>query len=354
MKGVILCAGEGTRMRPLTYSLPKHLIPIANRPVIEHVLETLKTAGITNVGIVVGPNTQGSFRNALGDGSSLGVRLTYIVQENPRGLAHAVSCAQGFVGDDPFLLYLGDNLLEEGLNGLVRKFEESDADAVITLYPVSDPSHFGVAQVDGDKVVKLVEKPAKPVSNLAIVGAYVFTPAIFSAISRIRPSARGELEITDAIQRLVDDGLRVLPYQISGWWRDVGRPPELLAANAQLLGEISTRIEGEIAHDCAVEGPLVVGKHSRIRNCTLLGPVMIGKGVSCTGAKLGPNVSIGEEVIIKDATISESIILPGAEVEGVSLSASLIGRGTIVKKSRDKAGHSLLLGDHCRVELGRD
>ncbi len=354
MKSVILCAGEGTRMRPLTYSLPKHLIPIANRPVIEHILDTLKQAGITDVGIVVGPNTQTSFQNALKDGSSLGVRITYIVQENPRGLAHAVSCAQGFVGNDPFLLYLGDNLLEEGVKGLVEKFEDSGADAVITLYPVSEPSHFGVAQVEGGRIVKLVEKPARPVSKLAIVGAYAFSPAIFAAISWIRPSARGELEITDAIQRLVDDGRLVLPHQISGWWRDVGRPSELLAANAQLLDGISTRVDGVISRDCAVEGEVVVGKHSRIRNCTLIGPVMIGEGASCLDSTLGPHVSIGDEVMVKGATVSESIFLTGAEVEGVTISNSLIGRGTIVKKSRAKEVHSLLLGDHCRVELGDD
>ncbi len=354
MKGVILCAGEGTRLRPLTYSLPKHLIPIANRPVIEHILATLRAAGITNVGIVVGPNTQRTFQDALGDGSRLGVRITYVVQENPRGLAHAVTCAHGFVGDDPFLLYLGDNLLEQGVNGPVKKFKDSDADAVVALYPVSDPSRFGVAQVDGDRIVKLVEKPARPVSNLAVVGAYVFNAHIFSAISRIRPSARGELEITDAIQRLIDDGMRVVPYQVSGWWRDVGRPPELLAANAQLLGEISTQIDGEIARDCAVTGEAVVGPRSRVRNSTLIGPVMIGNGVTCSDSKIGPNVSIGDEVIIKDAVVRDSIILTGAEVDGVSVADSLIGRGTIVKKSHTKRGHSLLLGDHCRVELRGD
>ncbi len=352
MKGVILCAGEGTRMRPLTYSLPKHLIPVANRPVIEHILDALSRAGINDIGIVVGPSTQISFQNALKDGSSLGMRITYIVQENPRGLAHAVSCAQGFVGDDPFLLYLGDNLLEEGVNGLVNKFENSDADAVITLYPVSDPSHFGIAQVEGDRIIKLVEKPARPESNLAIVGAYAFTPAIFSAISRIHPSARGELEITDAIQQLVDDGRLVIPYQVSGWWRDVGRPSELLAANAQLLGEISTRVEGTIARDCAVEGEVVVGKHSRIRNCTLIGPVMIGDGANCLDSEIGPNVSIGDEVMVKNSTISESIVLTSAEIEGVALSDSLIGRGTVVRKSQSEEVHTFLLGDHCRVELG--
>ena len=354
MKGVILCAGEGTRMRPLTYSLPKHLIPVANRPVIEHILDALSRAGITDIGIVVGPSTQISFQNALKDGSALGMRITYIVQENPRGLAHAVSCAQGFVGDDPFLLYLGDNLLQEGVNGLVKKFTDSEADAVITLYPVSDPSHFGIAQVEGERIVKLVEKPARPESNLAIVGAYAFTPAIFSAISRIRPSARGELEITDAIQRLVDDGRLVLPYQLSGWWRDVGRPSELLAANAQLLGEISTQVEGTIARDCAVDGEVVVGKHSRIRNCTLIGPVMIGEGANCLDSTIGPNVSIGDEVIVKDSKIGESIVLTGAEIEGVALSDSLIGRGTIVRRSPSEKVHTLLLGDHCRVELGGD
>ena len=354
MKGVILCAGEGTRMRPLTYSLPKHLIPIANRPVIEHILGTLNQAGVTDIGIVVGPTTQISFQNALRDGSSLGVRLTYIVQDDPRGLAHAVSCAQGFVGDDPFLLYLGDNLLEAGVTGLVEKFAATAADAVITLYPVEDPSHFGVAEVDGDRIVRVVEKPARPVSNLAIVGAYVFTPAIFSAISRIRPSARGELEITDAIQRMIDDGLRVLPHRISGWWRDVGRPTELLAANAQLLEQISTRVEGTISRDCAVDGEVVVGKRSRLKNCTLIGPVMIGDGVSCADSRIGPNVSIGDDVVLNRATIRESILLSGAEVEEVSLANSLIGRGTIVKKTPTERDHTLLLGDHCRVELGED
>lgn len=352
MKGVILCAGEGTRMRPLTYSLPKHLIPIANRPVIEHILDTLKAAAITDIGVVVGPNTQRSFQDALGDGSSLGVRITYVVQENPRGLAHAVSCAHGFVRDDPFLLYLGDNLLEKGVTGPVEKFNESGADAVITLYPVSDPTRFGVAEVDGGRIVRLVEKPATPVSNLAVVGAYVFTAEIFSAISRIHPSARGELEITDAIQRLIDDGRLVVPYQISGWWRDVGRPPELLAANAQLLGEIKTRIEGTITRDCAVTGEVMVGPRSRVRNSTLIGPVMIGDGVSCSDSLIGPNVSIGDDAIITKAKVRDSIVLSGAELAGVALVDSLIGRGTIVRKSTSKQENSLLLGDHCRVELG--
>ncbi len=352
MKGVVLCAGEGTRMRPLTYSLPKHLIPIANRPVIEHILDTLTQAGITDIGIVVGPNTQRSFQDALGDGSQFGVRLTYVVQEDPRGLAHAVACAHGFVGDDPFLLYLGDNLLEAGVTGPVERFVETKADAVITLYPVPDPSRFGVAEIAGDKIVRLVEKPATPVSNLAVVGAYVFSPEIFSAIAHIRPSARGELEITDAIQRLIDDGRLVLPYRISGWWRDVGRPPELLAANAQLLADIETKIDGAIARDCAVTGNVVVGPRSRIRNSTLIGPVMIGSGVTCSDSKIGPNVSIGDDAIITGTRMRASIVLTGAEITGVTLADSLIGRGTIVSKSVSQQVTSLLLGDHCRVELG--
>ena len=349
MKGVILCAGEGPRMRPLSCTQPKHLIPVANRPIIEHILKTLKDADICEIGIVVSPSAQASFQAALGDGGRYGVRLTTIVQREPKGLAHAVQCARGFVEDEPFLLYLGDNLFENGVGKLVSRFKSGGCQAVISLIEVPDPRRFGVALLEGEAIVELLEKPEDPPSNLAIVGAYAFDATIFAAIGQIKPSQRGELEITDAIQWLIDEEYRVLPHRITGWWKDVGCPEDMIEANRLLLDALEARIEGTVDTQSQIEGCVIVGSDSQVRGSRLLGPVLIGKGARIEDSIVGPHVSLGDGVVVKNSRIENSIILEGTSIDGVEgIERSLIGRRSVIEHG---SGCSLLLGDHCHIDL---
>lgn len=352
MKAVILCGGEGTRMRPLTYSLAKHLIPIANRPVIELILETIKDAGISETGIVVSPSTKEAFKAHLEDGPRYGVQLAYIVQQEPKGLAHAVQCAKAFVGDEPFLLYLGDNLLENGVKDLVSAFRDADCQAAISLARVVDPRHFGVARLEGGAIKELLEKPKDPPSNLAIVGTYVFDSHIFAAIGKIKPSQRGELEITDAIQQLIDDGYRVIPHRTTGWWKDVGKPDDMIEANRLLLENLTPMVEGMIDAKSQIEGKVAVGKGAQVRSSRLVGPVLMGKGTVIENSVLGPHVSIGDGATIKNSKIENSIVLEGAAIESMEgIDHSLIGRYAGVKRASGLSGYCLLLGDRCQVHL---
>ncbi|MCX6096839.1 MAG: glucose-1-phosphate thymidylyltransferase, partial [Candidatus Bipolaricaulota bacterium] len=295
MKAVVLCGGEGTRMRPLSYSQPKHLIPIANRPVIERILATIAAAGITEIGIVVSPSTQEAFEAHLGEGERFGLHLDYIVQHEPKGLAHAVKCAEPFIGKDAFLLYLGDNLVQHGVEPIVERFMAGDSQAAISLVSVEDPCRFGVARVERGRIVKLVEKPTDPPSNLAIAGIYVFSSVIFSAIERIVPSTRGELEITDAIQRLIDDGGRVIPHTITGWWKDVGRPDDMIEANRLLLDQLEPQVDGAVDGSSEIVGTVEIGRGARVTKSKLFGPAILGENVVLENAVVGPYVSFGRE-----------------------------------------------------------
>lgn len=353
MKALILCGGEGTRMRPLSYSQPKHLIPIANVPVIERILGVVREGGINEVGIVVSPSTEAAFEQALGNGSRFGVRLQLIVQTHPKGLAHAVQCGRDFVGEDSFLLYLGDNLLEEGVNEVVRRFKTSvDCRGVISLVHVDDPRRFGVARLDGETVVELIEKPADPPSHFAVAGIYAFDPMIFSCIERIRPSQRGELEITDAIQRLIDDGFSVLPHKLSGWWKDVGQPEDMIEANRLLLEQLPIRMEGGVDSSSEVAGKVSVQPGARVVRSRLIGPVAIAEDAVIEDSVIGPNVSVGEAATIQNSEIEESIIFEQALLVGISgMTRSLIGRSAQVTPTEQGREVVLVLGDQSSVSL---
>src|ERR687883_342123 len=267
MKGLILSGGTGSRLRPLTYTSAKQLVPVANKPVLFYGIEAMAEAGIEEVGIIIAPETGDEIRAAAGDGSQFGVRITYIVQAEPAGLAHAVLTAEPFLGRDPFVMYLGDNLLQGGIGDLVATFRENAPDALILLTPVPDPQHYGVAELRDGRVVALAEKPPEPKTDLALVGVYMFTPVIHQAARAIRPSARGELEITDAIQHLVDRGCRVEPHIVRGWWKDTGRLEDMLEANRLILDTITGRVDGELV-DSRCDGRVVVEAGARARGCT--------------------------------------------------------------------------------------
>lgn len=318
-------------MRPISYSTPKHLIPLANKPILQYNVEKVIDAGITEVGLVVSPDMESFYRETLGN-SKWGASITYIHQEDPKGLAHAVACARDFVGDDSFLVYLGDNLLHSELTEMVSNFKEEEPAASILLASVDDPERFGVAEIEGGKVVDLVEKPDNPPSDLAIVGAYLFSQEIFPAIEEIEPSDRGELEITDAIARLINEERKVTPSELEGWWLDVGRPSDALEANRVLLREEDGSIEGEIRNSQLKKRPgIVTGESSRVENSELQGPVHVADGARIVDSTLGPHVSVGEDVKVQDATIKNSIVMNEAKIEEVELTGSLIGAKAEIK-----------------------
>lgn len=328
MKAVVLCGGEGTRLRPFTYSMAKHLLPVAGRPVVEHSLAAVREAGITDVGIVVSPTVAGQFKDCLGDGSRLGLCVSYVVQPEPKGLAHAVLCAKDYVGENPFLVYLGDNLLEAGVRGVVDLFRSARPEAAVSLARVEDPRRFGVAVIEDGKLVRLVEKPQDPPSNLAIVGAYAFTPAIFQAAREVRPSFRGELELTDCLQWLLDRGHSVLPHEVHGWWQDVGRPGDLLVANWLLLGRITPGVTGTVDQRTRIEGPALIEHGALVERSQVIGPVVIREQAVVTGSTVGPRVAIGPAAELRHVEIENSIVMAGARIEGPgTVVAAVVGCG---------------------------
>lgn len=353
MKGLILSGGTGSRLRPLTYTNAKQLIPIANRPILHYAIEALVDAGITDIGIVVG-DTGPEVEKALGDGSQFGSRITYIPQAAPLGLAHAVKTAAEFLGDDPFLMYLGDNLLKGGVTELVHTFLESDWDASILLTPVADPRQFGVAVVENQHVVRLVEKPAEPPSNLALVGVYLFRPVIHQAIATLQPSWRGELEITDAIQTLLDQRRAVHADFVQGWWKDTGKPEDVLEANRLMLEELVPGVLGTVDAESSVGGRVRIDKGATVIRSTIRGPVVIGPGVTIEDSFIGPFTSIGPNVRVVDTEIENSVILADCELSHVPIriDGSLLGRGARVgKRLRAPKALTLVLGDHSHVEV---
>jgi glucose-1-phosphate thymidylyltransferase len=351
----VLSGGRGTRLRPLTHTAAKQLVPVGNRPILFHVLDNLKSAGVNEAGIVISPETGNAVREAVGSGESWGMRVEYIVQSEPLGLAHAVKVARPYLGSDAFVMYLGDNLIGSGISDYRGRFERSDAQASILLKEVENPSSFGIAEVDSQqRVVRLVEKPKEPKSNLALVGIYFFTPAIHEAISRISPSWRGELEITDAIQNLLDAGGEVLSDRIDSWWLDTGKKDDLLTANTVVLDEwVTRRIEGEVDAQSQVTGRVQLGRGSRVINSTVRGPIVVGENVLVENSFIGPFTSIGSGCRIVSSVLEHCVLLENARIEQVDrLEDSLIGKNSVVLKDHKvHQAYRLMIGDDSEVQL---
>jgi glucose-1-phosphate thymidylyltransferase len=353
VKGLILSGGKGTRLRPITHTSAKQLIPVANKPVLFYGLEAIAAAGIEQIGIIVAPETGEEVRAAVGDGSRFGVEITYILQDEPGGLAHAVLTAEPFLGDDPFVMYLGDNLLQGGIVDLVERFRGGGCDALILLTAVSDPENYGVAELHGDRIVRLTEKPKTPVSDLALVGVYMFTKAIHDAARAIEPSARGELEITDAIQQMLDSGLRVEPHIVKGWWKDTGQLADMLEANRLILDTLVTRCDGEIV-DSQLDGRIVVEAGARLERSTVRGPAIIGAGARLLDAYVGPYTAIGEDCLIESAEVEHSILLAGSALRRLDgrVESSLLGRNVRISRDvRQPRAYRFMLGDNSEVRM---
>ena len=353
MKGLILSGGKGTRLRPLTYTSAKQLVPVANKPVLFYGIEAIAEAGIRDIGIVVG-DTQAEIRSAVGDGARWGVRVEYIEQDAPRGLAHAVKISREYIGDEPFVMYLGDNLLNKGITQFVREFDRQKPAAQILLTRVPDPQMFGVAQLDNGRVVRLVEKPKEPIGDLALVGVYMFGAEVFDSVNRIKPSFRNELEITDAIQDLIDRGLTVRPHIVDGWWKDTGKLEDMLEANRLILDTFERRVDGTVDADSRVEGKVVVEEGAYIERSVIRGPAIIARGARIVGAYVGPFTSIGNDVVIQDSEIEHSIVLEGSCVRDLAnrVIDSLIGRNVRIYREPVKpSAYRFMLGDNSEVGI---
>jgi len=353
VKGLILSGGKGTRLRPLTYTSAKQLVPIANKPVLFYGIEAIADAGIRDIGIVVG-DTQAEIRAAVGDGSRWGVRVTYIEQDAPRGLAHAVKISRGFIGADPFVMYLGDNLLNKGITDFVKEFGDQRPAAQILLAKVPDPQMFGVAELRDGKVVRLVEKPKEPIGDLALVGVYMFGPEVFESVERIRPSFRNELEITDAIQDLIDHGLTVRPKIVDGWWKDTGKLEDMLEANRLILETFHQRVSGSVDDESRIEGKVVIEEGAVIERSVIRGPAIIGRQARIIHAYVGPFTSIMNDVEIQDTEIEHSIVLEGSCLRDLAnrVTDSLIGKNVkIYRVPLKPSAYRFMLGDNSEVGI---
>ena len=351
MRALVLSGGEGSRLRPITHTNAKQLIPIANTPILFHVLSAIRDAGITEVGIVVG-QTAAEIEAAVGDGSAWGLTVTYIPQEAPLGLAHAVLTAADFVRGRPFVMYLGDNVLLEGITRFVEEFERNRPDAQIFLARVPEPERFGVAVLEGDRVVKLVEKPREHISDLALVGVYLFDDQVLEAAEAIEPSWRGELEITDAIQWMIDHGRTVRAEMVGGWWKDTGKPEDLLEANRMMLSTLERRVDGEIDATSRLEGTVVVVAGAKVVGSPIVGPAVVGPGTLVEGSRIGPDASISGGCEIRGSGVADSIVMEGCRIVGVpGITGSILGRSVEVRHARPGGLHRLVLGDQSRVEV---
>ena len=353
MKGLILSGGKGTRLRPLTYTSAKQLVPIANKPVLFYGIEALADAGVRDIGIVVG-DTQAEIRAAVGDGSRWGVRVTYIEQDAPRGLAHAVKISRGFIGTDPFVMYLGDNLLNKGITEFVKEFGDQRPAAQILLAKVPDPQMFGVAELRDGKVVRLVEKPKEYIGDLALVGVYLFGPEVFDSVERIRPSFRNELEITDAIQDLIDHGLTVRPKIVDGWWKDTGKLEDMLEANRLILETFQQRVNATVDDQSRIEGKVVIEEGAVIERSVIRGPAIIGRNARIIHAYVGPFTSIMNDVEIQDTEIEHSIVLEGSCLRDLAnrVTDSLIGKNVkIYRVPLKPSAYRFMLGDNSEVGI---
>jgi glucose-1-phosphate thymidylyltransferase len=356
VKGLVLAGGHGTRLRPLTYSGNKHMLPIANQPILFFGLRHLAQAGIKDVAIILGPIPEG-IREGVGDGRAFGLHVEYINQGEPKGLAHAVLCAEKFLGSDPFVMYLGDNLLQSGVGPFVSRYKETHVDAVVGATPVSNPQSFGVVQTSGDQILSIEEKPATPKSNLALIGVYLFTPSIHPIIRDLAPSKRGELEITDAIWRLWKKTGKVSVLHVDGWWKDTGHPDDLLEANELVLKGMSSqefRNEGTIEPGAKIEGLIGVGARTVIEaGAQVIGPSVLGSDVRVgRGSRVGPFCAVGNLVSVTRSYVRRSIIMDRAAIEGVHIADSLVGRNAELR-AKHPFGKDivLILGDSSKVTL---
>lgn len=353
VKALVLAGGAGTRLRPITHTSAKQLIPVANKPVLFYGLEQLRDAGMTDVGIIVG-DTREEVMSAVGDGTELGIKATYIHQEAPLGLAHTVLIARDFLGDDDFCMFLGDNFLLGGITELVAEFESSKADAQILLTEVAEPQFYGVAVLDDHgRVVELLEKPSDPPSNLAVVGVYMFRPSVHEAVRAIGPSARGELEITDAIEWLIQSGRDVRSHMVSGYWKDTGRLQDMLECNRKVLEGIEPRNDGSVDEHSHVVGRVVVEEGASITRSTVRGPAIIGKGTSVVDAYIGPFTSVYHDCEITRTELEHSIVLEQCVIIGVGrIEDSLLGKSvTVTVSDQQPRAHRLMLGDHSVVSF---
>src|SRR5437588_43773 len=359
LKGLILSGGKGTRLRPITHTSAKQLVPVANKPVLFYGIEAMAEAGIEEVGIIIAPETGPEIEQAAGDGSRFGVRISYIVQDEPLGLAHAVLTAEAFLDGSAFVMYLGDNLLQGGISELVAAFREHAPDALILLTPVPDPENYGVAELAEagpgavGSVVRLVEKPPEPATDLALVGVYMFTAAVHDAARAIKPSARGELEITDAIQHLVDAGNRVEPHIVRGWWKDTGRLEDMLEANRLILDNLIERVEGELI-DSQVDGRVVIEPGARLERTIVRGPAIVGAGAQLSDCYIGPYTAVGEGCTISGSEVEHSILLAGCSVCDLDgrMESSLLGRNVTVRRGeRQPRAYRFMVGDNSDISI---
>jgi len=356
LKGVVLHGGHGTRLRPLTHTGPKQLIPVANKPISQYVLEDLRDSGVKDIAIILGDIYPDKVKEYYGDGERFGVRLDYIYQGEPKGIAHAVGLCEGYVGDSEFVVYLGDNLLKGGVGRFARIFEDSDYDAMVLLCEVGKPQLFGVAKFDGTgRLVGLVEKPKTPPSSYALIGIYFFRPVIFDMIRKLEPSWRGELEITEAIHLLVVNGYNVQHHIVSGWWKDTGTADDILEANRLVLDDLGTRIEGTVEDHSSIQGRVTIGSNSVVKSTALIrGPVVIGQNSVIEGnVYVGPYTSIGNNVLVKKGEIEDSIIMDGCLIDvNERITDSIIGPNTkIVHVNSKPIGRRFILGESSQITL---
>jgi glucose-1-phosphate thymidylyltransferase len=352
MKALLLSGGVGSRLRPFTHTMAKQLVPVAGRPVLVHCLETIRDAGIKQVGLVVGDRGT-DIRRAVGTGAELGLRITYLRQEAPLGLAHCVLIAREFLGDDDFVLYLGDNVMFGGIEPMLSDFRKRGASALLAVAQVANPAEYGIAEVTPDgRVLSVAEKPVSPVSDLAIIGAYVFSPEIHQAVVAVKPSWRNEREITDAIQWLVRRGSEVWAYRHSGYWKDTGRVADVLDCNRALLGTLRTDIAAEVDASTTLSGPVVIDETARVSRSRLIGPLLIGANTLVSDSYVGPYTSIGADCTIESTALEHSIVMDSALVRGVGhIRDSVIGRRAKVIQEQPVGAHRLVLGDDSDVLL---
>ncbi|MDH2427219.1 glucose-1-phosphate thymidylyltransferase [Sphaerisporangium sp. TRM90804] len=353
MKALVLAGGSGTRLRPFSHTMAKQLVPVANKPVLRHVLEAVRDAGVTDVGVIVG-SRGAEIRQAIGDGDGLGLDLTFIPQEAPLGLAHCVVAASEFLAGESFMMYLGDNIIVDGLAGFVREFQGSGADAQILLSKVPDPEHYGIAEVDAQgRIIGLVEKPARPKSDLAVVGLYLFGPAIHTAVRSIQPSRRGELEITDAVQWLIERGGAVRSHLLRGYWKDTGRVDDVLECNRAFLEGIAPAMLGKVDADTEVIGRVSIGRDVTVQGSRLVGPLIIGDGSTVVDSHVGPFTSIGAGCHIEGASMDYSILMESVTVRGIrGLHGSVIGRQSTLSPPASALRTSrIVTGDHSHLQI---
>ena len=354
MKGIILHGGHGTRLRPLTHTGPKQLLSIANKPMSQYALEDLREARITDIAIIIGDVYPDKVKEFYGDGTKFGVKITYVYQEEPKGISHAIRLCKDFVKNDKFVVYLGDNVLRTGLTKYAKKFLSSNSDAMILLCEVDDPSRFGIAELKGKKIHKIIEKPKNPNSNFAVIGVYFLTPKIFNIIDKLKPSWRDELEITDALQKMLDSNQNIQYDIVTGWWKDTGTPDDILHANQLILDTIGTPNQFVLSEDSKIQDNIVIGKNSSIsRDSFVTGPAIIGEHcIIGPSARIGPYVSVGNNSVLKKCDIENSIIMDGCKINSkIHISDSIIAHGSEIIDNPQPKKHQFLLGERSQVKI---